>query len=317
MSGARHPNHRDPASLPVELRRVTVPGPVRGWVARAAGSPVLRVRRLAGASSTAVHRVDLDGGGRLVLRRYVWPGFLEDEPIAPQREVDALRFAAGHGPAAPGAAAPELVVPELVAADVDGSEVGDGVPVLLMALLPGRAVAVPDPVRLAEVAASIHSVGGSGPAASAAFGHEWLPWFEGTTVGPPPGSSRPGLWERAIDVWHRARPDGPATFVHRDFHPGNVLWSRGRATGVVDWANACRGPWGCDVGTCRVNLRWLGDPAAADEFLAAYESATGHTYDPYWEIASMLERDPSHARRAVLADDEERLARALAELGAR
>ena len=302
-AAARHPNHRAAASLPPELRRVTVPGPVRDWVVRAAGSPVRRVRRLAGASSTAVHRVDLDGGGWLVLRRYVWPGFLEDEPVAPQREVDALRFAASHG----------LPAPELVAADVDGSEVGDGVPVLLMALLPGRAVAVPVPARLAEVAAGIHAVG---VAAAAGFGHEWLPGYEGTTVGPPAGSSRPALWERAIEVWHRGRPDEPATFVHRDFHPGNVLWSRGRATGVVDWANACRGPWGCDVGTCRVNLRWLGAPAAADELLAVYESLTGRTYDPYWEVASMLERDPSHARRSALADDEERLARALADLGA-
>src|SRR5205823_12280001 len=88
----RHPNHREPCSLPVELRNPVVPGEVRAWVARQAGAPVVRVRRLAGASSAAVHAVHLADGTRLVLRRYLWRGFLDDEPLAPRREVDALGF---------------------------------------------------------------------------------------------------------------------------------------------------------------------------------------------------------------------------------
>ncbi len=32
----------------------------------------------------------------MVLRRYVWPGFLAAEPQAAQREVDALGFAGAH-----------------------------------------------------------------------------------------------------------------------------------------------------------------------------------------------------------------------------
>ena len=177
MSSERHPNHRDPASLPAELRRPGVPAAVRAWVARETGAAVVRVRRLAGASSTAVHRVDLARGGTLVLRRYAWPGFLEDEPIAPQREVEALGLAAGQG----------LPAPAVVAADVTGSAVGDGVPVVLMTLLPGRAVAVPDPARLAAVAAAIHEVDAGG------FGHDYFAWYEGTTTVPPPEARRPAL----------------------------------------------------------------------------------------------------------------------------
>ena len=105
-------------------------------------------------------------------------------------------------------------------------------------------------------------------------------------------------------------------FIHRDFHPGNVLWSRGRATGVVDWANACRGPWGCDLGICRRNLVDLGGPDAADRFVAAYESLTGREYHPYWEIASILEgRGPSSWDPPAVADAEDRLAESLAMLG--
>ena len=98
------------------------------------------------------------------------------------------------------------------------------------------------------------------------------------------------------------------TFIHRDFHPGNVLWSRGRASGVVDWANACRGPRGCDLAHCRGNLIDLGGPEAADRFLAAYESFTGEAYHPYWEMASILEAGPSYWTPERLAQQEPRLA---------
>lgn len=292
---APHPNQRSIASLPIELRRTTVPPAVRAWITRATGSAVTGVRRLPGASSTAVHGVRLAEGHRLVLRRYVWPGFLNDEPLAPVREVDALRFAAARA----------LPVPEVVAADVDGSDVGDGIPVLLMSNLAGRAVAVPDLRRLADVAAAIHDVDAS------AFGHGYAPWYRGTTVTAPPASSRPALWEAAIERWHTAMPADPATFIHRDLHPGNVLWSRGVATGVVDWANACRGPRGCDIAHCRANLVRLAGPEEADRFSAAYEAVTGVAHDPFWDLAATLEHGPSYWTPAQVAASEPVLARAL------
>jgi aminoglycoside phosphotransferase (APT) family kinase protein len=287
--------------LPVELRRATVPQAVRAWVARETGSTVQRARRLPGASSTAVHRVDLASGARLVLRRYVWPAFLADEPDAPLRELDALRFAVRR----------RLPAPEVVAADVTGAQVGDGVPVLLMTLLPGRAVGVPVPDRLAEVAAAIHDVDPDG------FAHDYFPWCQAATSSPPAPSTRPWLWEAAIEIWTDRMPTYRPSFVHRDFHPGNVLWSRGRPTGVVDWANACRGPWGCDIAHCRANLAGLAGLVAADRFLSAYESLTGRTYDPYWEIASVLESSPSQWTPSLLAEDEPRLERAVRTILAR
>ena len=43
-------------------------------------------------------------------------------------------------------------------------------------------------------------------------------------------------------------------FLHRDFHPGNLLWTDERITGVVDWVSACAGPPEEDIGHCRANL---------------------------------------------------------------
>jgi aminoglycoside phosphotransferase (APT) family kinase protein len=293
-----HPNQRAISSLPRELRRTTVPPQVRDWVARETGATVVTAKRLTGASSTSIHGLALSDGSRVVLRRYVWPGFLEDEPYAPRREVDALRFAFSRG----------LPVPEVVAADETGARVGDGIPVLLMSFLPGRAVAVPDLARLAEVAASIHDIAPDGLA------HDYFPWYEGTMTGPPAASDWPALWETAGELWRDAMPAYEPTLIHRDFHPGNVLWRRGIVSGIVDWPNGCRGPWGCDIAHCRQNLVWLSGREAADEFLAAYEALTGRTYDYFWELASIMEHGPSHWTPKQLSETEPYLERAVAAI---
>ncbi|HEX4819031.1 MAG TPA: aminoglycoside phosphotransferase family protein [Acidimicrobiales bacterium] len=295
---SRHPNLRARSSLPAELRRTTVPDQVRTWIRQVTGAAVVRVARLPGASSTAVHRIVLADGARVVLRRYVWPGFLVAEPDAPAREADALRFASAHG----------LPVPSLVASDPTGADVGDGIPVLLMSLLGGRAVAVPDLSRLAEVAASIHAVNADD------LGHEYYCWYEQEMTTPPPLATQPRLWEKAIELWRTAMPAYRPTLIHRDFHPGNVLWSRGRATGVVDWPNACRGPIGCDLAHCRNNLRTLANPDVADEFVATYTALTGEPLDPYWIMAGHLEHDHRWWTPERLALDEPDVAAAVAAL---
>jgi aminoglycoside phosphotransferase (APT) family kinase protein len=197
-------------------------------------------------------------------------------------------------------------VPEVVAADTSGVDIGDGVPALLMSFLAGRAVAAPDVRRLAKVVAAIHAVDPAG------FGHDYFPWFTGTTVAPPPASRWPRLWETAIGLWHDAVPPYAPTFIHRDFHPGNVLWARRRLSGVVDWANACAGPRGCDVATCRANLADLAGDLAADDFRAAYEALTGEAFHPYWDMACILENGPSFWTPAQVAASEPHLARAVA-----
>lgn len=131
---ARHPNHRPASTLPFELRRTSVPPHVREWVRDATGSPVVRARRLDGASSVAIHRLDLADGSRVALRRYVWRRYVESEPEAPDQEVASLKFADRNG----------LPVPQVIAFDTTGRQVGDYIPLILTTLLPGRPQAVPD-----------------------------------------------------------------------------------------------------------------------------------------------------------------------------
>ena len=83
----------------------------------------------------------------------------------------------------------------------------------------------------------------------------------------------------------------PAVLVHRDFHPGNVLSSRGAPTGVVDWANACTGPAGIDIETCRWNLLEWGGVKAAMSFVEVYEKLTGQAHHPCWDVAKVVEDD--------------------------
>lgn len=296
----RHPNQRDLQSLPAELRRTTVPAAARRWVERATGKRVLRWRRLPGASSSAVHLLHLDGGATAVLRRWVWPTPVLEEPEVAQREVDALGVAGRAG----------LPVPEVLAADPAGLEVGDGVCALLMTRLPGGPTAVPDLHRLAELAASVHAV------EAPDLAHEWFAWCVDALVAPPPAATDSALWERAL----ARRAEGPPAYdvrlVHRDFHPGNVLWSRGELSGLVDWTSACRGPWECDVATCRGDLRRLGFDDAAEEFLQAYADVTGAVFHPYWDLNRMLEQDADHWTPEQVARTEPQLRRVLAELGA-
>ena len=67
----------------------------------------------------------------------------------------------------------------------------------------------------------------------------------------------------------------PEVLTHFDYWSGNVVWRDGSLTGIVDWSGGSRGPRGFDLGWCRLDLVLLFDERIADDFLAAYEAATG------------------------------------------
>lgn len=298
MSDQRHPNHRPQASLPLsapDQRAHTGAG-----VDQPAGGQ--RRRRCAPATWCVLHRRPPPRPGRRTASRAAplpVDRLPRGRPDAPHRELDALRFAT----------AADLPVPEVLAADPDGHDVGDGIPLVAMTRLAGRAVAVPDLRLLAEAAAAVQDTKPDGSP------HEYFPWYADTTTEPPPLARRPALWETALTVWHTEMPDYHARFIHRDFHPGNVLWLRGSCSGIVDWASACRRPAGCDVAHCRENLTRLAGERTADAFQAAYERITGTTHHPYWEIASTLEHGPSRWTHESITAAETRLMRALGQLG--
>lgn len=108
-------------------------------------------------------------------------------------------------------------------------------------------------------------------------------WTAADRVRLPEDTRRPELWRRAVDVIRRPPPPYRPCFLHRDFHPGNVLFTGHGAdlavTGVVDWVETSWGPAHLDVAHCSTALALLHGVDAgmrlADDYLAAGEHSTG------------------------------------------
>jgi len=257
------------------------------WAANAVGprSRVISVRRLRHGGWNANHALAIvDRGGsvhRLVLRRWARPGWAEEDPdFTAAREAAVLQMLSDT----------PVPAPRLVAADADG-DVCD-VPTLLITRLPGSPPTLPRDMgaflgRLGEALLDIHSL--EHPAL------ERIPAYRSyhdLRSMPVPGwSRRTRLWERALEVIGADPPPGRSRFIHRDYHPENTLWSRGRLTGVVDWTSASVGSAAVDTGHMRWNLALSYGLDAADEFLRLYRSLTPDPFDDqrYWDIVTVLD----------------------------
>jgi aminoglycoside phosphotransferase (APT) family kinase protein len=277
------------------LLRADPPARALRWCEALAGSAVAAVRALDGGTSSAVHALDLADGRAFVLRRFVRQEWLAEEPEAPAREAAALDLLR----------ACDLPTPELVGLDPDGAAAGD--PAVLMTRLPGALTWRPPDLdaflaRLAALLPAIHATPVDGRLAPYAL---WLP----ATSSPPSWTARPAIWERAFATFSEPPPTGPAVLLHRDFHPGNVLWVDGAVSGVVDWPNACVGVAESDVGYCRRELVRVFGLEAADRFL---RRCGVRDYDPYWDIVAALGGFDDAVFAAWAPREEEFLARAVA-----
>src|SRR4051794_5431144 len=166
--------------------------------------------------SSAMHALTIDGRESVVLRRYVRPELNVEEPDIAHREQRALRFVERV----------DVPTPRLLACDPTGADAG--VPTVVMSRLPGRVDWSPTNVDawlrdLARVLPPIHD-------AALARGHGIRPFapYEPEREDPPPWLPRPKVWERAMAIFRGPALDRQRVFIHRDFHPGNVLWRRGR-----------------------------------------------------------------------------------------
>jgi len=159
-----------------------------------------------------------------------------------------------------------LPVPRLVAIDREGTDTGW--PALLMTRMPGRRRFRPRDVTswvdgLARLALRVHT---------AAVPLDVLPPYRhwvSESLERPAWWSDAGVWSAAVEIFRGPAPQEPLAFIHRDYHPGNVLWKGKRPSGLLDWLHGCRGPVSVDVAHCRLNL-WLDNGAAvADAWLEA------------------------------------------------
>jgi aminoglycoside phosphotransferase (APT) family kinase protein len=214
----------------------------------------------------------------VVLRQY--PGGL-DLSFDLEREIANLGVVAGSG----------LPVPSVLASDVAGASTG-GAPSLLMTRLPGHVHLNPAQprswmVRIAELAALLHSL--DLPAKT------FRPWADSSVAlerfEVPVGARKPAVWKAAFGVMAAPPPNDTAVFLHRDLLPVNMLWSRGRITGLVDWNSIHRGSRAIDVGACRFYLAALYSPEWAEELRSLYESTAGVALDPWWDLYALLHYD--------------------------
>jgi aminoglycoside phosphotransferase (APT) family kinase protein len=248
------------------------------------GSRVVGHRRLTGGVCSAVHRLTVERRGRrtsVVLRQY--PGGLGLEASL-EREIANLGVVAGSG----------LPVPDVLAADVAGAST-EGAPSLLMTRLRGHLDLDPEEprpwlTRIAELAVSVHAL----DLPAKAFGpwtDSWIAPRDGFQV--PAGARKPAVWTAAFDVMAAPPPEDTAVFLHGDLLPVNVLWSRGRITGLTDWNSIHRGARAIDVGHCRRYLAALYSPEWAEQLRSLYESIAGAPLDPWWDLYAPLHHDES------------------------
>jgi aminoglycoside phosphotransferase (APT) family kinase protein len=247
-----------------------------------------------------LHRLDVDNRGvrrRLVLRRYIDQEWLAREPDLASREAKALNLLEG---------VPGLRTPTLFAVDPKGREAG--APAVLMSHLGGTEEWSPPSIeQFAALAPIIHQV-----RAPRGF-RRYRRYYTGDAMVIPPWTKQPKLWERAFEVAEAARVDESiACFIHRDHHPGNVLWSYGRVIGVIDWEPASVGPPAIDYAHARLNLAaHMGIGAAR-----RYAKCADIEVDPVWDIVDAVDIGGDHlpgpnahrGREAFVAD-------ALSELG--
>lgn len=257
---------------------------VRGVVGP--GSRVVSARRLRPGCWHVNHALGvIDGSGRshrLVLRRWARAGWASEDPdYTAAREARVLELLRPTS----------VPAPAVVASDLDGTSCG--VPALLLTRLAGHpprgAEADADGFcrQLAETLAGIHDAG-SGARARL---DPYRLYFDGARAVPARWMPATPVWAQVAAAVREPPPSALMTMIHRDYHPENTLWSRGRLTGVVDWTQASWGPPALDLGHMRWNLVVDHGQSAADKFLAFYRAATGTGAgdQAYWDLVSVLD----------------------------
>jgi aminoglycoside phosphotransferase (APT) family kinase protein len=249
------------------------------WILEVLGADDVReVRTLTFGISSDMRLIEVDGIP-LVLRRYV-SKFVNELPMAVAYEAQALtvaRMVLGD------------LVPEPVAHDVTGAR--SGFPSLIMTYIPGEPVIHGLDLRqIVEPLALLHAR--AAPKDFPRYRH----WFDIDRLAIPKWTKRPETWAELIDAVRGGEPTADHVLLHRDYHPGNLLWENGALSGIVDWPASCSGPRGIDVAHARGNLALVDGVGAAEQFLLAYRDIVpSYNHDPWWDIADLLSFDSGFA----------------------
>ena len=253
------------------------------WVEQTLGSGVRVVgsKRLTGGLTSIVHQLTVERNGRRELYALRWwvPDSEWQHWIARAVPLETAVLTKLEGS--------DIPAPRVIGSTTDAAVGG---PAVLMTRLPGEVHLTPrDRERwlrqMAQMLTRIHAL--------AIDGKPFESWLDHSQLSPPLDASRADVWREAIALVAEERAPTRTSFLHRDYQHFNMLWSRERLTGVVDWIEACVGPPEVDVGHCRLNLTVLFSADMADRFLAMYEAESGHRVDAWWDIHALLSFGPS------------------------
>lgn len=277
-------------------------GSTRAWVEKGLSEAerIEEVSRLRGGWTSQMRRLGVCGpNGRysLVLRSFVRPFFVRHAEGLLTREAAVLRLLDGTD------------VPAAALVAVDATAQYCDHPSLLMSLLPGTVRLDDDGAdRRAELLARqllrIHRL----PVPGESRPRTYQAWTSPERVSPPEGTVRPDLWQRAVDVIRREPPPYQGCFLHRDFHPGNVLFTGdgdgSRLSGVVDWVETSWGPADLEVAHCSTALALLHGTSAGMRFADRYVAAGGQLSEDradhlYWRLLDALAFAPDAEKVAV------------------
>src|SRR5215217_8293214 len=244
-----------------------LPAQLVAWVEQTLGSGarVVRSKRLTGGLTSLVHRLMVERNGRreeYVLRWWTpdseWEHWIARAVPLETAVLTKLERS-------------DIPAPRVIGAITDAAVGG---PAVLMTRLPGKVHLMPRDrqhwlQQMAQMLARIHAL--------ALDGNPFESWLDHSQLSPPPDASRADVWREAIALVAEERPTTRTCFLHRDYQHFNMLWSRERLTGVVDWSEACIGPPEVDVGHCRLNLTVLFSADVADRFREMYQAESGHS----------------------------------------
>jgi aminoglycoside phosphotransferase (APT) family kinase protein len=250
-------------------------------------SVVKAIRGLHGSFSNYTHLVEFqnsDGSKeRIVIRRYAkFHDYDRGEKAI--REFKTYQLLEEH----------DFPAPRPLYLDKDGQYLG--LPGIVTTYTPGKLIQTPrEPLgwarALASTLAQIHSIPCNPTTQSFLLdANSEATWF--IRPGEPPDYMKVHpLGSRVCWIVAEMFPHLQSIqpgLVHIDYWPGNVLWSQGRISAVVDWEEAAFGDPAIDVGYCRMNMLLRGMTQAADEFLKTYEIETGREAAnlAFWELAA-------------------------------
>jgi aminoglycoside phosphotransferase (APT) family kinase protein len=254
------------------------------------GSELVSITIPDGSFSNFTHvvKAQLPGAGiyKIIVRRYKIFGNYDRGEKA-RREFKTFELLKQYSAPAP----------EPLLLDESGDVLGS--PGIVVHFVPGslRMDHVADPMdwawKLASTLAKIHSIPCREEEQTFLLkGNAEATWFLNAEHPPVYMQAYPGgaeVWQNLHDQHPTLQPE-PPVLLHLDYWSGNILWDDNEISAVIDWEEAAYGDPAVDVGYALMNMKLMGLPEAADEFLRVYESKTGKTLKNlrFWKLAAAV-----------------------------